>query len=36
MKDKKYRNSIIKISVIIVVAIVISYFLFTWNRVVAL
>jgi len=36
MKNKKYTKSIIKIVLLVLGIVVISYFIFTWNRVLAL
>lgn len=33
MKNKKFRNSAIKIALIIIGAIIISYFVFTWKQI---
>lgn len=36
MKNKKYTKSIIKIVLLVLGIVIISYFIFTWNRVLAL
>lgn len=36
MKNNKYKKSILKITLIIVGAIILSYLIFTWNRVISL